>query len=72
MIDPGIDPGDYPTTLTLPHPVAVGQAIVAVVDQGDDYLAFVLREYGVLVTTRERAMGMNAPTIPPDVPLNAR
>jgi hypothetical protein len=32
-------------------------------------VAFVFRDYGVLLTTRERAATMNAPTFPEDVPL---
>lgn len=40
----------------------------ALADQVDS-LCFVFRDYGIFVTTKERAQRIAAPTIPPDIPL---
>jgi hypothetical protein len=51
--------------------VPLRQALQALVDQSD-YLCFVLRDYGILATVRDKAERINAATIPEDVPLYVR
>jgi hypothetical protein len=55
-------------TLTLAKPVTVTTAFQALADNFD--LFFLLRDYGILVTSARRAREIRAPVIP-DVPLDA-
>lgn len=60
---------DSPAKLTLKlGSTSVRNVLLALSDQSDG-ICFVIRDYGILVTTRERAESINAPTIPEDVPL---
>ncbi len=72
-LDPRLVPYKHQVTLSTPREVMVSEAMLAIVDlAGGGSLAFVFRDYGVLLTTREWAMGMNAPAIPPETPLKTR
>ncbi len=44
------------------------EALLALADQCE-FLCFVVRGYGILATTKERAVHMDAPAIPPDIPV---
>ena len=50
--------------------VKLREALRALSDQCEP-LCFVIRDYGILATTREHAERIVAPTIPEDVPLHA-
>lgn len=56
-----------PITINLRN-VSMRNALLATTENAGD-LCFVFRDYGFFVTTSERAMTMNAPAIPPNIPL---
>jgi hypothetical protein len=56
--------------LSLRGSVPLRNVLQALADQYD--FAFMLRDYGILVTTPDRARELNAAVIPSDIPLNAR
>lgn len=56
-----------PITISVRDSPLLGN-LHALVDLGNG-LCFVIRDYGIFATTRERAQTINAPTIPEDVPL---
>lgn len=64
------------TDLTLPpvevalagQDLTVGEALTALADQCD-FLCFVVRDYGLFATVRDRARQIQAPAIPGEVPL---
>lgn len=48
--------------------VPLKSALAAVIEAADQKCCLVVRDYGLLLTTTEKASRMCAPTIPPDVP----
>jgi biopolymer transport protein ExbD len=64
IVDPAV--AEEPVTVRL-NDVPLRQALLALADMAD--LAFVIRDYGVFATTRDRAMTIEAPSIPEDLPL---
>jgi hypothetical protein len=51
--------------------VPLKQCLLAVTDAMGGKVCFVVRDYGILATTPQRAMEIYAPTIPADIPLLA-
>ncbi|HQE81455.1 MAG TPA: hypothetical protein PLM14_00560 [Candidatus Hydrogenedentes bacterium] len=58
---------DRPVSIALKD-VPLRDALLALSDAGQD-ICFVIRDYGIFATTQERAIYINAPTIPGTVPL---
>lgn len=56
---------EYPIQFSLKDATLEG-GFTAIADMTRD-LCFVVRDYGLMITTRDRARGIYAPTIPPDV-----
>ncbi len=67
VMDVGLPAADEPVSVKL-QDVALKNALLALVDAYGD-LCFVIRDYGIFATTTERAMTIDAPTVPANVPL---
>ncbi|GMV91353.1 MAG: hypothetical protein AMXMBFR82_11310 [Candidatus Hydrogenedentota bacterium] len=67
VLDVGLRAADEMVTIKLTN-VPLEDGLLALTDAYGD-LCFVIRDYGVFATTTERAMTINAPTIPANVPL---
>lgn len=67
VMDVGLQAADEPVTVKL-QDVPLKNALLALADTYGD-LCFVVRDYGIFATTLERAMTINAPAIPANVPL---
>lgn len=67
VIDVGLPAADEPVSLKLDN-VPLKDALMALADAYGD-VCFVIRDYGIFATTAERAMTINAPTIPANIPL---
>ena len=68
VIDQNSGLGEQVLGLKLPREVPLRAALQAIADVLPD-VAFVFREYGLLVTDRSRAMGLRGAAIPDDLPL---
>jgi hypothetical protein len=62
------DPGEHPVLLPLRDPVTLGAALQALADQQD--ACFVLRDYGIFLTSEGKARNMMAATIPEHLPMD--
>ncbi|MCL4691381.1 MAG: hypothetical protein KJ060_02590 [Candidatus Hydrogenedentes bacterium] len=67
VLDVAINAADEKVSIKLSN-VPLADCLMALSDAYGD-LCFVIRDYGVFATTTERAMTINAPTIPANVPL---
>lgn len=67
VLDVAINAADETISIKLSD-VPLADCLMALSDAYGD-LCFVIRDYGVFATTTERAMTINAPTIPANVPL---
>jgi hypothetical protein len=67
VMDVALRAADEPVSLKL-EDIPFRDALLALADAYGD-VCFVIRDYGVFATTTERAMSINAPTIPANVPL---
>jgi transposase-like protein len=67
VIDVGLRAADEPASIKL-EDVPLKDGLMALADAYGD-VCFVIRDYGVFATTAERAMTINAPTIPANIPL---
>ncbi len=67
VLDVAINAADEKVSIKLSD-VPLADCLMALSDAYGD-LCFVIRDYGVFATTTERAMTINAPTIPANVPL---
>ncbi len=66
ILDQNVD-GSELAVRSLPADVPLRSLLLAIADQMDG-LCFVIRDYGILVTTQERAWRISGATIPPEVP----
>jgi hypothetical protein len=55
---------------SLPSEIPLRSLLLAIADQIDG-MCFVVRDYGILVTTTERAWSLPGATIPAEVPFRA-
>jgi hypothetical protein len=62
-------PAEFAISLTLREPVTLTQVFQALADQHD--MCFILRDYGILVTSEGRAMEIRAPAIPSNLRVNS-
>jgi hypothetical protein len=67
VIDVGLPAADKPVSLKLDN-VPLKDGLMALADAYGD-VCFVIRDYGIFATTADRAMTINAPTIPANIPL---
>jgi hypothetical protein len=69
VVDRNIDVEDYTATITIRRPTALSTLWSTLYDNFDGEFCLVIRDYGVLLTTTERASEMYAPTLPEHVEL---
>lgn len=67
VLDVGLSAADQPVSIKI-QDVPLNDAFLALADICGD-VCFVVRDYGIFVTTPQRAATIEAPTIPPDIPL---
>jgi len=71
VLDAGVVASASIVTYLNMSQVPFEQALLAVTDATGGRICFVIRDYGILATTPERAMEIYAPTIPADIPVLA-